>query len=85
MEAGKKYRIRYQIPGVYNRPREMVAKFLSVNVNEHTGAETYVFSGRPEFGTTDLEAKHIRGVWELRDQSTQCYHGRKFDDDTRVL
>jgi hypothetical protein len=79
MVSGAKYRVRYQIPGLHRIPREMVAKFISIDkdgIFGDAGRDKFVFSGRPEFGTTDLERRHLLGA-EMVPSSTECFHSRK--------
>lgn len=70
MEAGKKYWIRYRIPGLHRADRVMVAKFLAIR-----GVEV-VLSGRPEFGTTELNIGHVLMVREVAEHA-ECYVDRK--------
>lgn len=71
LEAGKKYRFRYQVPGVHRVPREMVAMFLSGGL-----LSSVSLSGRPAFGTTELKGEHISEVWPMPDDA-QPYADRK--------
>jgi hypothetical protein len=76
-EKGKKYRVRYQIPGVHRKPREMVAQFIDLDKSKFdVEGDLFVFSGRPEFGTTDLPRRHLIGAAEVP-ASTECYHSKK--------
>lgn len=85
LEPGTKYRVRYQIPGVYIRPREMVARFLGITLHDaHRDLDVFIFSGRPTFGTTELERRHLRGVWTA-DNEAICYAARKFNDGKRMM
>lgn len=69
MSTGKKYRIVYQLEG-QRRQREMVAQFIDYNEN------TLIFSGRPRFGTTSLNAKQIKATPEEVPDETECYTDR---------
>lgn len=69
MEVGNKYLVRYQIKGVHRRKREMVAKYLG-----HT-EEKLIFTGRPVFGTSELEPEHLISVKKVT-MGTDCYADR---------
>lgn len=56
MERGKNYRINYRIPG--EREKQMIATFLSED------DDTYVFSGRPYFGTTPVRKERVLKIEE---------------------
>jgi hypothetical protein len=72
MMTGKKYLIHYRIPGRHRVPRTMVAKFLG-----DVGKGKMSFSGRPEFGTTELDEKWIDQVKPV-DSATKCHADRKW-------
>jgi hypothetical protein len=68
----RKYRVKYQIEGIHRVPREGVATFMGL-----TGiSQALMFSGRPQFGTTELDLKHITSM-EPVDDDTDCYMDRK--------
>ena len=75
MDAGKKYRIRYMIPGLHKVPRQGVAKFIGAN-KDVLDRTVYTFSGRPEFGTTSILAEHVSEKVEVP-ADTRCYMDRK--------
>ena len=54
LTRGKNYRVVYRIPG--EKPRRMVATLLGLN------KEAYLFSGRPDFGTTPVQRKYVRSL-----------------------
>jgi len=49
------------IPGVWNKPRVMVATLVSETEVE------YVLSFRPLAGTSDIAKKHVAQLWETDD------------------
>ena len=72
----------YRIPGVYIyiRHREMVATFL-YRQEDYLGREDkekLVFSGRPEFGTTDLDLPNVLKV-EPVDSGEKCCINKKVE------
>lgn len=67
---GKKYRVTYQIPGLHRVPREAVMIPFDHNTR------VIFFSGRPQFGTTEIERLHIISYEEVAPQ-TKCYVNRK--------
>lgn len=76
---GKKYKVRYRTP-TQRYDRELVAVYLGKpdyrsNVID-VSRRTRQFSGRPEFGTTELEIGWIIANEEV-DPSTKCYVGRR--------
>ena len=75
MDAGKKYRIRYKIPGLHKVDRQGVAVFLGAE-KDVLGRTQYTFSGRPEFGTTTILAEHVSERIEVPG-TTRCYMDRK--------
>jgi hypothetical protein len=46
------------VPGVWNKPREMVFTFISDGV-DGAGRPVYVFSARPEAGTQEMLKRHV--------------------------
>lgn len=70
MTTGRKYEVIYQIPGVHRVPRRMVAVYLGPL------GKSSSFSGRPFFGTTDLENNWIQQVAEVS-TNTACITDQK--------
>lgn len=64
MKVGKKYWVRYRIPGLHRADRTMIAKYLGV-----VDSKNLSFSGRPQFGTTELEEQWILVVREVADHA----------------
>lgn len=58
MKPGQFYRIIFRIPGVHNKPREAVFKFLAETATE------YDFNARPLAGTTTIEKKFVLEMYE---------------------
>jgi hypothetical protein len=75
VESGLKYRIVYQIPGLHRVPRQGVVMFLGAE-KDTVGRTVYMFSGRPEFGTTEILAEHVSEKIEVPAE-TRCYMDRK--------
>lgn len=71
MKYGKKYWVRYRIPGLHRYDRTMVAKYLGPSHDTKLS-----FSGRPQYGTTELDERHILAVREVADHA-ECYHSRR--------
>lgn len=71
MKPGKKYWVRYRIPGLHRIDRTMIAKFLG-----DVGNGEISFSGRPQFGTTELNEKYVLVVREVADHA-ECHVDRK--------
>lgn len=85
LREGKKYRIRYQIEGLHRVPREGIAAFLAIRESKFESEQpTLIFSGRPQFGTTDLEVRWIIAMWEV-DRAEKCYMDRKVREEKRVF
>jgi len=76
--SGHQYKVRYQVPGLHKKPREMVATYLSFD-EKSNGKKTYFFSGRPEFGTTEIDQEHVLW-WMEMEENIKPYHSRKVDD-----
>jgi hypothetical protein len=76
--SGRQYKVRYQIPGLHKKPREMVAVYLSFDERPN-GLKTYFFSGRPEFGTTEVKQEHILW-WIEAPAGMKPYHSRKVNE-----
>jgi hypothetical protein len=78
-KRGAKFRIRYRIPG-QRYDREMVATYLGMpshrDVRVRPGRRIRQFSGRPEYGTTELELDWVLGNEEVP-ADTKCYAGRR--------
>jgi hypothetical protein len=70
MVSGKKYWVRYRIPGLHRADRTMIARFLAVRGTE------LIFSGRPQFGSVELDKKHVLVVQEVKDHA-ECHVDRK--------
>lgn len=70
MTPGKKYWIRYRIPGLHRVDRTMIVKYLGMRGTE------LVLSGRPQFGSTEIDKKHVLVVQEVRDHA-ECHVDRK--------
>jgi hypothetical protein len=83
MREGRKYRFRYQIPGIHRVPRQGLALFLGAN-QDALGRTIYVFSGRPEFGTTEIAAEHLSEKVEVPSDSI-CYMDRRLPRDKREV
>jgi hypothetical protein len=75
MEQGKKYRIVYKIQGVHRVARKGVAVFLGAD-KDQLGRTVYTFSGRPEFGTTEIRAEWVSEKVEVPGH-IRCYMDRK--------
>lgn len=78
LQPGRKYKLTYKVPGIHRVPREMVATFLAFDQEGgYRGAQILIFSGRPQFGTTQLKAMYFRtGVVEMPFDA-ECYTERK--------
>jgi hypothetical protein len=76
MEAGRKYRITYRIPGVHQVQRAGVVMFLS-ETRDGLNRVVHVLSGRPEFGTTEIRDDWITQPVEEVPADTACYMDRK--------
>ena len=72
MKIGQKYHVTYKIPGRHRVPRTMVAQFLG-----DVGRGMLSFSGRPEFGTTELDEKWVLQALPV-DSKTICHVDRKW-------
>ena len=60
MQPGKKYHIiSNAIPGVWNKPREMIFTFIDEN------EDTYRFSARPKAGTQDFPKEQVAEIREV--------------------
>jgi hypothetical protein len=79
MQEGQKYRVRYRIEGIHKVMREGVAAFLAY----HADTDELIFSGRPQFGTTQMKPEWIHAMWEV-ERSEKCYMDRKLKPETRV-
>lgn len=76
---GRKYRIVSTIiPGVWNKPREMVYTFVVEEGDE------LIFSARPKAGTQGMKRSQIAEMYEV-DQSTEIMLPRIWRGETRIL
>lgn len=71
MKTGKKYWVRYRTPGLHRADRTMIAQYLG-----DVGKGMLSFSGRPQFGTTELNEEHVLLVREVGDHA-ECHVDRK--------
>ena len=71
LKIGQKYWVRYKIPGLHRVDRTMIAQFLG-----DVGNEVLSFSGRPQFGTTEIQEKHVLVVREVA-KHAECYVDKK--------
>lgn len=71
MKIGQKYWVRYRIPGLHRVDRTMIAQFLG-----DVGNGVLSFSGRPQFGTTEIQERHVQVVREVAAYA-ECYVDRK--------
>lgn len=71
MKIGQKYWVRYRIPGLHRIDRTMIAQYLG-----DVGDGKMSFSGRPEFGTTEIDERHILVVREV-EAYAECHVDRK--------
>ncbi len=69
---GRMYDIVYQIPGMHKVPRQTIMAFLE------GGDGRLIFSGRPLFGTAEINPSHIIR-WRQVDDSTEPMEPRKVD------
>lgn len=75
MQAGKKYRIQYTIPDLHKVERQGVAMFLGAE-KDSLGRTVLYFSGRPEFGTTEILSEFVSEKVQVS-IDTPCYMDRK--------
>jgi hypothetical protein len=73
-EVGTKYRVKYRIPTVHRVPRWMLARYMGVQNN--VNRQELQFSGRPEFGSTSIDAEWIEGS-EVMPSTAKCYADSK--------
>lgn len=69
LERGKRYWVRYRIPGVHRYDRASIMDFLWVGTS---GADEgkLMFNARPEAGTQAIEPSWVKG-WREVDKSTK--------------
>ena len=72
MRIGRKYFVIYKMDGIHRVPRCMIAQFLG-----DVGNGILSFSGRPEFGTTEIDEKYVIEVIPV-DSKMKCYADRKY-------
>jgi hypothetical protein len=73
LERGKRYRVRYRIPGVQFYDRESVLVYLWP---ASTGTGELEWSARPAAGTQSLDPRWIKSI-ELVDGDVACYVARR--------
>jgi hypothetical protein len=74
LEQGKRYRVRYRIPGLHRYDREAVMVYLGPGTG---GMIDYLaWSARPVAGTQHLRASHIIDL-ELVDGAVGSYLNRR--------
>lgn len=71
LKIGQKYWVRYRIPGVHRVDRTMIAQFLG-----DVGGGMLSFSGRPQFGTTEIDEKWVLVTREVA-KHAECHVDRK--------
>lgn len=71
MKIGQKYWVRYKIPGLHRVDRTMIAQYLG-----DVGNGVMSFSGRPQFGTTEIQEQHIMVTREVAAHA-ECHVDRK--------
>lgn len=71
MRVGQKYWVRYKIPGRHRVDRTMIAQFLG-----KVDKDKLSFSGRPQFGTTELSESWVMVTREVA-KHAECHVDRK--------
>lgn len=71
MKIGQKYWVRYRIPGVHRVDRTLIAQFLGDG-----GHGMLSFSGRPQFGITEIDERWIMVTREVANYA-ECHVDRK--------
>lgn len=71
LKIGQKYWVRYRIPGRHRVDRTMIAQYLG-----DVGEGKMSFSGRPQFGTTELSESWIMVTREVAAHA-ECHVDRK--------
>lgn len=72
MQKGRLYKVRYQIPGIHQVPREAVMKFTETQ----SQWDEYVFDARPAAGTQKLKRGWVLSTEEVP-RGTKVYMNRR--------
>lgn len=75
---GRRVRIVYFLPGVHRKPYEIVADYLAFDHDSNT----HVLSGRPKFGTAQIDAENVHEMWET---DRPIEHPHIYRGETRIL